>query len=253
MRSWFALCTSATLVLGCAACVVDGGSPSASSAARASSAASTSGAPATAATNGIERQRPARVLDAARKALAAAPSLRLTGELSSDGDPVVMDLSLAGPAKGRGTITLGEQQIGLVLIGRTLYLTGGEAFLRDVGGPSAVQLLRGKYLRTTSDDARFTDISALLDAEALAKALLPQGAVRAGTPTTVKGVDALPLTDAEGTTTYVSLVGRPYPLKVEAGSGSGSGAVEFFDYGRRIDVIAPPADTVIDVAELTKG
>jgi len=49
-------------------------------------------------------------------------------------------------------------------------------------------------------------------------------------------------------TAYVALVGEPYPIRVETGTGVGS--ADFLDYGRPVTITAPPPAQVAEFAAL---
>ncbi|GAA1790146.1 hypothetical protein GCM10009735_22150 [Actinomadura chokoriensis] len=207
------------------------------------SAGATAGATA-AASNGVEKLRPAEILARARKATAAARYLRMRGQIDDGDGKVAFDFSFAGATEATGWFQQGKQRVEITRIGKDVYIKGNKAFLTDIGGKSAVQLLSGKHLRTTAKSADFKDLAALTDRTSLMKeALKAAGTWKKGAAGTVAGTPALTLTGGPGVAIQVATSGEPYVLRLDGGPGN---RIEYLAYGTRVDVRRPPAEAVVD-------
>ncbi|MEU5877647.1 hypothetical protein [Spirillospora sp. NPDC047279] len=194
--------------------------------------------------NGVEKLSAAKILSAARKATAAAASLQIKGKVKDGPHSVALDLRYAGEKRATGALTMDETRLELTRIGDTVYIKGDDAFLRSIGGKGAVQLLSGKFFRTTSKDPDFRELAEFSDVSTL---LRPEGTVRKGTTTTIDGRGAIALGDREGRL-YVATEGEPIVLRIDAGE---AGRVDFA-YDVPVDVKAPPSGQVVDVSALKK-
>jgi hypothetical protein len=104
--------------------------------------------------------------------------------------------------------------------------------------------LAGRWLKTTTANQDFADLTNLLDISKLASALTPSGALTKGAPTTFNKVAVVPLHDtgAKGGTLYVAATGKPYMIAVRGG-GTEPGTVTFSQYGTA-KVPSPPAGAI---------
>jgi len=91
-----------------------------------------------------EATKPAKqVLADTKQAAAAAKSVHLAGHVFSGGQTIGLDLTIAGPRGGKGTMTLGGLGVSLVRLGPKVYVRSTDAFWRHFGGSAAVALLHG--------------------------------------------------------------------------------------------------------------
>ncbi|TDD96846.1 hypothetical protein [Actinomadura rubrisoli] len=216
----------------------------------ASVAAGSSGpsAPSVPSANGVERLDAAKILARARKATLAARSVRLHGTIrDDDGKDVTLDFRYSG-GKAMGDLTTDGQRVSLVRIGRAVYFKGDDAFWKAAGGKGAVQLLSGKYLKTTPNEKDFAELAAFtIPSKLFAQLLTPEGALSKRGAATVAGVPATSLADGGGGRLYVATRGEPHVLRIES---KGDGRVDFDGYGAAVAIQPPPAGQVVDVADL---
>lgn len=204
-------------------------------------------APATpsAASNGVEKLGAAQILARARKATAAAPSVRLKGTFKEGGDDVALDFRFAGRKRAGGTLGMGNQHLELTRIGSTVYFKGNDKFLRSIGGKDAVTLMSGKYVKTTTKAEGFAEIAVLTDIHGLLAGMLRAGrGWDKGRTGTVAGRPAVTLTGPDGEQIHVATQGQPYLLQLDGGP---TNRLEFLSYGERVDLKPPPAGTVIEL------
>ncbi|GAA2118367.1 hypothetical protein [Actinomadura napierensis] len=122
------------------------------------------------------------------------------------------------------------------------------AFLKSVGGKGAVQLLNGKYLRTTSKDEGFAKPASFTDpAKFFPELLTPDGTVSKGKQEVIAGTPAIALEDGSGGRLYVATRGKPYVLRIDGGPGN---RLDFDGYGVAVHITTPPAAQVVDLSEL---
>ncbi|MDL4814220.1 hypothetical protein [Actinomadura opuntiae] len=198
--------------------------------------------------NGVEKLPATEILSRARKAMVAARNVRLHGTFQDEGKAMALDFRYAGPKRAVGDVTMGGQRISLVRIGRSIYLKGDDAFLRSVGGKGAVQLLAGKYLRTTSKDEGFAELAAFSDpAKFFPELLTPDGTVSKGKQEVIAGTPAIALEDGTGGKLYVATRGEPHVLRLDGGPGN---RLDFDGYGTAVAITTPPAAQVVDISEL---
>lgn len=186
-----------------------------------------------------EASKPAtQVLADAKQATANAASVHVAGGISQGGDRVQLNLDV-GHGNGGGMVSQSGQSFQIVLKGSAVYLKAPAATLSKLAGPSAAQLLAGKWLQTTTANPDFTDLVSLLDVSKLVSALSSHGTLVRGSATTFHGASAVPLTDNGGNkgTLFVAATGKPYILGV-TGGGAKKGTIIFDQYG---SAQAPPA------------
>jgi hypothetical protein len=213
-----------------------------------------SAGPTTPAGNGVESKTPKEIIAAAKDALSHADSVHVAGTATGDGQSVTIDVKIKGSAGGAGSITLEGKKVDILRVGRTVYMKADQAFWTSItGNAQAAKLLNGKYLKSTTSDQKLKQIAAFTDVSGLADGVLKaEGTVTKGDKKTVNGTEAIGLVDsAGGGTLYVATTGKPYPLEIAPAPGSSdSGKIDFTDYGKDVDLTAPPAASVIDVAKL---
>ncbi|GAA1859427.1 hypothetical protein [Actinomadura bangladeshensis] len=236
---------SAVIVLALASGAACGPAEDAATTSKTAAAPARPSAGATAAaSNGVEKLRPAEILSRARKATASARYLRMRGQIDDGDGKVALDVGFAGAAKATGWFQQGRQRVEITRIGKDVYIKGNKAFLQEIGGKSAVQLLAGKHLRTTAKSADFKDLAAFTDRTSLLKeALKAAGTWKKGAAGTVAGTPALTLDGGPGVQIQVATSGEPYVLRLDGGPGN---RIEYLAYGTPVDVRRPPAGAVVD-------
>jgi hypothetical protein len=199
--------------------------------------------------NGIASKTPAEIVSAARAAADGASSVYISGTIVSAEAPVSLDMELLAGKGGRGRIAQSGLSFELIQVGETIYIDGSAAFYRHIGGPAAVQLFQGKWLKAPAVTGEFAPLAALTDQSRLmSSALATRGALRSAGVTTVNGQKAVAVDDvSEGGTLYVAATGKPYPIEVVKDGGKG-GTVVFDRWNEPVTLVAP-ADA-IDITKL---
>ncbi|MGW4383006.1 hypothetical protein [Kitasatospora sp. NPDC004531] len=236
---------AAALVALTAGC---GGSGRSTGPAAGSPAAAT--AAATGADNGTAGLSAQEILQRTAQALKDARAVRAVGTVAGGGQPITMDLRL--DLAGNCTGTLSQSDVGgfqVVKAGHQLWVKPDQAFWQSHGGPALADQVGDRYLRTTSDDPDFGEITGLCDLGALADQLAAADDLTKGAATTVRGRPAVTLTRSTDTgtaTLYVATDGPPVPLRLEQPAG----AVDFSDFGTPVPSATPGPDQSMDIEDL---
>lgn len=206
-----------------------------------------SGAPASASAspsvhgNGVAKLRGTEILKQAAKVSATARSVRIRGKISEEGDVIALNLRIAGPKAAAGTMIMNGQRMGLIRLGPVAYIKGDARFWNAAGGPNAVTMFSGKYLKTAANDKDFKDLMSLtIASKVFAELTKPEGEVTKGAAARVNGLPAITLLDGTGGKLYVATVGRPYVLRISDGKNK----LDFFDYNKTM-TIRPPASRLV--------
>ncbi|MEV0372960.1 hypothetical protein AB0I10_24570 [Streptomyces sp. NPDC050636] len=211
-------------------------------------------------TNGVGKL-PAKKIEA--KAMAAAKraeTVRLSGNVVSQGRTYKLDMRLAKDG-AKGELTTKAAAFQLLRVGNALYLKADAAFWAgEKGGKSgtpdeaAAAKLGGKYVKVPSADPVYKRFSGFTDKDVLLSSLLGlHGKLTAGGRGDVDGVRTVRLSGGAGSggTLDVSLEGTPYPLRFKRAGGAG--VVRLDDWGKSVDLKAPAKDQVVDYGQKISG
>jgi hypothetical protein len=215
----------------------------------ASPAATTSAAPAD---NGVSALSAEQILARAKSALSAADAVHIAGSGKDADTSVKIDMRY-GEDGAAGTFFIDGQRLDLLRVRDDVYVKGSTSFWTTFADASVGKLLGGKYVKTSTTDARFKDLADITDLSAAAEGFLePDGTITKGKTSTVAGQPAIALESkgATGGTLYIATTGRPYPLSIEDAPSSTGSKLTFTDYGKPVTVKAPPASQVVDASTL---
>ncbi|MFF9199257.1 hypothetical protein ACF09L_29035 [Streptomyces sp. NPDC014779] len=212
----------------------------------------------------------------AEKAVAAtrsAHSLRMTGRVSSGGQPLDVDFRVSDKSECTGTIKLRHGAAELRRTGDLTYMKGDEAFWRasmtSQGMPPAqidatIELLKGRWLKIAQGQPGTEDLGSVCDLKSLLADLGrnkeqrtglvrgPDGEVR-GTPVATLVKRKTTGAGAEQTTVSVSERGKPYILRTVRTGGADPGNVVLSEYDKPVRVVTPPPDQTVDLTKLDQG
>ncbi|MFJ4679879.1 MULTISPECIES: hypothetical protein [unclassified Kitasatospora] len=238
---------AAALVAGCGSGSGGSGGPAASG--TGSAVTATAAAASAPGDNGVAGLPADQALQRAVQGLRDAGAVRTAGTLSTQGARIRVDLRLN--AAGDCTGTLGQLGVGsfeVVKAGPQLWVRPDQEFWQTHGGSAMSDRVGDRYLRTTSDNPDFAEITELCDLTALADRLGSAGSgVTRGEPATVQGRPALALSGGSGTgTLYVATTGAPVPLELEQDTGK----VEFSEFGTPVPSATPGPDQSLDLDQL---
>ncbi|WP_369146387.1 hypothetical protein [Streptomyces sp. R44] len=200
----------------------------------------------------------------------SATSLRMTGKLVSEGQPIGIDFAVDDKDECTGLIKIKNGTAELRRLDKVTYMKGDEAFWRasmaSQGMPepaisATLELIKGRWLKISPGQAGSQDLGGVCDLKSLLADVGKDKEQRSGLTRGPDGkVDGKPVatlvkkkTGGETTTASVSLTGKPYILKMVKTGGDEPGAIVFSDYDKPVVVKAPPADETVDLSKLDGG
>lgn len=190
-----------------------------------------------AATNGLEKQSPADVLQEAAAALEAAKSVHVTGT----GPTGRLDLRMTGRSSS-GALEQGGVPLEVTIVGGSTYVRTDQAGLKMIGVPKPLQRqLDGRWLKVNSQDVTgFTLADFVSELTAYHGPLEPK--VRQAS---LNGKKVVVVSWQHDGKLYVANTGPAYPLRGEF-KGQNAAVVDFTDYGAPLHITAP--SNAIDVS-----
>ncbi|MEV4430450.1 hypothetical protein AB0K23_34860 [Streptomyces sp. NPDC049602] len=200
----------------------------------------------------------------------SATSLRMTGRVVSQGQPLDIDFAVDDSGECTGLMKIKGGTAELRRVGHFTYLKGDEAFWRasmaSQGMPEAqiavtLELIKGRWLKIAPGQAGSEDLGGVCDLKSLLADLDKDKEQRRGLTRGPDGkVDGTPVATlvkkkagGETATVSVSERGKPYILKMVKKGGDEPGAMVLSDYDKPVVVKAPPADETVDLSKLVGG
>jgi hypothetical protein len=239
-------------VLGLAAC--GGGDDTGGSGA--STTATQSGGGGGSQLEGLSAQE---VLDKAKEAAKSAKSVHVAGEATDDSGTAKLDLTLTSDG-GFGSVEQVQGEVDVVLIGNDVYAKLDEKLLASTvgaGNEEIAKLVGGKWIKAAADSPQFSSFADLVKLSSFIDGVLsPEGEITREEGKEISGTPTVALKDggSDGGLLYIADEGKPYPLAIEPGAGSGdSGQVTFSDWDKDVTITPPPAGEVIDFSKLPGG
>ncbi|MFF0472671.1 hypothetical protein [Streptomyces sp. NPDC004284] len=208
--------------------------------------------------------------DRAVTATQSAKSLRMTGKVVSEGQPLGIDFAVNDNDECTGLIKIKGGAAELRRVDHITYLKGDEAFWRasmtSQGMPEpqitvTIELIKGRWLKIAPGQAGSQDLGGVCDLKSLLSDLGKDKEQRRGLTRGPDGkVGTTPVAtlvkkkpDGETATVSVSEQGKPYILKMVKTGGDEPGAIVLSDYDKPVDVKVPPADETVDLSKLDSG
>ncbi|MGW0122166.1 hypothetical protein [Streptomyces sp. NPDC003327] len=215
----------------------------------------------------FEDLTPDQIADRAVTATQSATSLRMTGRVVTDEQPVDLDLALNDKNECTGRMKVAGGTAELRRADDITYMKGDETFWRasmaSQGMPDAqiattIELIKGRWLKIAPGQAGSDDLGGICDLKSLLADLGEDKADRRGLTRGADGeVDDTPVATlvkkkAGGETTTVSVAreGKPYILKMVKTGGDEPGSIVLSDYDKPVKVEVPPADETVDLSRL---
>ncbi|MFI6418836.1 hypothetical protein ACIBG6_15725 [Streptomyces sp. NPDC050842] len=206
------------------------------------------------------------IVDKAVATTKAATSFHMNGQGKTDGQEMTVDFSVDDKGSCKGSMQAAGKggKAELIGTGGVSYMKGDDAFWSSTAGEeggSAEEagamsaLLKGRWMKMPAGDE---GPDAFCDLKTIVKDMdedTPRKGLTRGDDADVDGTPAATLTTkatkGETTTFYVAKdSAKPYILRVVEAGGKEPGTVTFTEYDKPVTVTAPPADQVVDMAEL---
>ncbi|MFI9205189.1 hypothetical protein [Streptomyces sp. NPDC053048] len=216
-------------------------------------------------TNGVGKLEPAAIQDKARAAARGAEAVHLSGNVVSQGRTYRIDMRLKkNGGLGRVSSSSDASAFELLRVGDELYLKAPAGFWAKAAASSpspapkstaskagdaaaAAGKLDDKYVKVPSDDPSYQQFKGFTDKDVLLDGLIGlQGRLTRGDRGTVGGVKTVRVNGANGGggTLDVSLVGTPYPLRVQRAGGAGQ--LELDSWGKDFALAVPDKKQTVD-------
>jgi hypothetical protein len=195
----------------------------------------------TAKPNGEASKPAARVLADAEAAATSASSAHISGNITSSGTPITVDLTTARGKGGKGSMSTNGLKFDLVRIGDTVYVRGTDAFYKHFAGAAVAQLLHNKWLKGSATRGRLKSLAELTNLRSLfARINADPGKIVNDGTVTYKGQQVVALRSlGDGSKLYVVATGKPYPVAIVGNKEGQSGAVAFDDWNKSVSLSAP--------------
>ncbi|MDT0342526.1 hypothetical protein [Streptomyces litchfieldiae] len=205
-------------------------------------------------TNGIGELPPAEIEQRARTAAAEAATVRLSGTVITESGSYRLDVRL-GEEGGVGEVSAEDTTFELLRVGEDLYIKADAAFWESEGIPEELESdpaekLDDKYVLVAPDDPAYAELSGFTDKNTLLDGLLTLEGERAtGERGEIDGVATIRVEadGGAGGAMEVSLVGTPYPLRLERGGQAGELTMD--DWGEEFSLHAPNEDEIVDYGD----
>lgn len=202
-------------------------------------------------------QEGAEIRDAAAAAMGELESLRVSGELTVDGEEISIDLASSRGGDCTGTIGVDGADADVLSAGGETWFRPSEEFWRAQGGAQAdqiIELVAGRWVVLGEDDgfAELCDLDQLL--EELLDETDEETTYETGEVSDVEGTSAVAVVstdeDGETSTGYIA-VDEPHLLvRIEKTEGEEPGTVDFSGFDEPVEAEAPAADETVDLADL---
>src|SRR4051794_1300974 len=177
-----------------------------------------------AADSALAKQSGDKIADAAKADMKSLDQVKFTGEITSNGQTITLDVQAASTGDCTGSIGIGDGKAEIVAKDGTNWFKPDEAFWRANAGDSAdaiIQAVGDKWvLDTDSNFSQFCDLEAFFDN--LFKDDESSGPYKTTGTDEIDGQDVVKVvqTDDQGTATgYVLIDGKHYLVKIERTEG----------------------------------
>lgn len=198
------------------------------------------------------------IAKSAKSAMGDLTSVKVSGDITSGGDQINIDLQTDKDGNCTGSIGVGAGSAELLGVDGDVWMKPDEAFWNSFAGSSAAQvisLVGDKWVVVPQDQDslnQFCDIDSLL--EQMLKDDDTSTYSKAGTGS-VDGDDVVKIDnkDKDGSTStgYVLVDDPHYLVKIEKTEGKDTGSVTFSDFDEKVDVEAPADSDVVDLNNLS--
>jgi hypothetical protein len=193
-----------------------------------------------------ETRSPGELLQQAREAFLAAPSVHVTGTAVRGSDAFVVDARLRGSSGGTATVKTSGETVHVVRLADVAYVGGDLAFWRSVTADEArARTLVGSWLRIGARRPQFASYVVFTQPSTYAD-VLPDPAAPAtlGAVTIIRGAPAIGVRDESGSTLYVARTGPASPLRLDGLTAGQVVFLDFADYGAPVPLRAPTSGKV---------
>ncbi|OEU96982.1 hypothetical protein AN218_33605 [Streptomyces nanshensis] len=207
-------------------------------------------------TNGVGKLSASKIEKKTRAAAERARSVKLSGTVVSNGRTYRLDMHLKRDGATGKVAAKGGSAFWLLRVGKQMFLKADADFWarQKKGGeePSksdvqAAGKLDGKYVKVPAEDPAYKQLSGFADMQSLLEGLMMMSGEReTGDRGEVGGVKTVRVQAGGGSggVVDVSLIGSPYPLRIERAGGAGT--LELGDWNKEFALEPPAKQQVVD-------
>jgi hypothetical protein len=200
-------------------------------------------------TSDFAEQDGTAIATAARRAMKDVTSLRLTGQVVSGGNQVLLDLSV-DEDRCTGTLRLGGSHLAVRRVGDRAWIKGDQGFISTVSATrlpaAALTRLSTSWIPASGNDVLgFCDIDRLLGAFRVMKNAgasdgdVDTGGVTVGEEDTVDGARVVDIGVGEQETAWVLSEAPHYVVRVESAIPRDGGSLALSEFNRDVRVEVP--------------
>ncbi|MDX6354188.1 MAG: hypothetical protein QOF98_1091 [Streptomyces sp.] len=200
-------------------------------------------------TNGVGKLPATTIEQQAKAAADAAPTVRLSGTVVSNGQTYRLDMRLRTNG-GVGEVTTKGNTFQLLRVDSALYLKANAHFYGDGGtdadSKAAAAKLNGKYVKVPTGDPAYKQFSGFTDKKVLLDGLFVlDGTPKVGDHRKVDDTKTIAVNGSTGGSLDVSLQGNPYPLRYQRAGNTGT--LTLSDWNEDFTLTAPSKDAIVDL------
>jgi hypothetical protein len=169
-----------------------------------------------------------------------AKSVRVNGDVATNGQQLGVDLNIRQGNAVAGSLTLEGNAVDMVVMGTEVYFSASAAYYESQGESATVaNELNDKWVKLpkseAKDFAQFEHLSQLLGSLDH-----PTGTLSKAGTSTVAGMAAVLVQSSKGGVVAVANRGTPFPLQLLAGT-AGSGSLTFSGWNKPVTIKRPPS------------
>jgi hypothetical protein len=211
---------------------------------------------------GFEEESAETITSEAESAMLDLSSVRMSGDLTTDGEALTLDVQISTGGDCTGTIGLGggDAELEILSISGETWMKPSEEFWQMFAGPQADQVVEAAGDRwvvlPASESENFAE---LCDLDTFLEELT-EGDDDEGTEPTVgeteevEGQEAVIVEsetdEGDPVRAWVATEEPHYILKLEVTQGEEPGVITFSDFDEELDLEAPSDDEVFDISQL---
>ena len=193
--------------------------------------------------NGEASKSARQVLSDAVKAADAASSFHVVGRITSSGQHIGVDLTVAKGKGATGSFTLEGQKVNLVVVGKDGYMKAGAAFWSQFGGPEGstiAPMLENMWIKFPTNNRAFGQMTSVTDVSSLFDKLgSTHGTLTNNGASTFDGRSVVAIAGGpKNGTLYVADAGTPYPVGLRK-TGTAGGTITFDNWNKSLTLTAP--------------
>lgn len=189
------------------------------------------------------------IMGEAQTAMKEAESLRFSGNLTTDGTEIEMDVAVATSGDCAGTVTLNGGTAEVLRVDEASWMRGDEAFWTAAAGPQGAAVAKAVGEKWVKDDeGDFTRFCDLIDE--LVEGDPDDETYTKGDVTEIDGAEAIAINVEDDSGTSTAYVATEDPHHLLSLSREGQGEVAFSDYGEPVEAEAPAREEQVDLDQL---